>query len=256
MTPDATPPVLIAMVLAFFRVAGLMLIAPLFSARMVPRMVRAALAVLLTVLLVPALPPVPSTMIVGPAELATELIVGLGIGLGAAVMIGGAELAGDILAVQTGLSGGTALDPLTGQGTGVLSQLLGLTVLLLLLVTNGHLVLIEALAASYTIVPIGWAFDLTGGVLELVGTMSLLFSQGLQFAAPIIASVTVGYMALGVLARTSPQLNMLAVAFPLQIGLGLLVLGASLPLAASFYSSWPGHVRGLSGDFLRALLGG
>ena len=256
MTPDATPPIVIATTLAFFRIGGLMVIAPMFSARTIPRMVRAALAVLLTVLLVPALPPVPPTMIIGPAELGAELIVGLGIGFGAAAMIGGAELAGDVLAVQTGLSGGTALDPLTGQGTGVLGQLLGLFVLLLLLVTDGHLALIEALAASYTIVPVGWSFDLVGGVLELARTMGLLFSQGLQFAAPIIASVTVGYMALGVLARTSPQLNMLAVAFPLQIGLGLLVLGASLPLAASFYSAWPMHVRELSSRFLVAVIGG
>lgn len=256
MTPDVMPPILIAMTLAFFRVGGLMVVAPLFSARTIPRMVRAALAVLFTVLLVPAMPPVPPAMIVGPYELAAELVIGLGIGFGAAAMIGGAELAGDVLAVQTGLSGGTALDPLTGQGTGVLSQLLGLFVLLLLLVTGGHLVLIEVLAASYTIVPVGWSFDLTGGVMELARTMGLLFSQGLQFASPIIASVTIGYMALGVLARTSPQLNMLAVAFPLQIGLGLLVLGASLPLAASFYSAWPTHVRQLSARFLVAVTGG
>lgn len=233
-----------------------MLAAPLFSSRTVPAMVRAAIAVLLTVLLVPALPPLPYAVTVGPAELASELVVGLGLGLGAALLIGGAELAGDVLAVQTGLSGATALDPLTGQGTGVLGQLLGLFALLLLLVTDGHLVMIEALAGSYGVVPFAGALDLTGGVLVLIDMMALLFAQGLQFAAPIIASVSVGYVALGVLARTSPQLNMLAVAFPLQIGLGLVVLGGSIPLSATYFAAWPVHVRELSRRFLLSLIGG
>ena len=188
--------------------------------------------------------------------LAQEMVVGVGIGLGAAVLIGGAELAGDVLAVQTGLSGATALDPLTGLGTGVLGRLLSLFALLLLLVTGGHLVMLEALARSFVIVPAGAPVDLRGGVLALTGMMSLLFAQGLQFAAPIIAAVSVGYMALGVLARTSPQLNMLAVAFPLQIGLGLVVLGAALPLAATYYSAWPVHVRELASRFLLVVAGG
>lgn len=256
MTPDSTPPIVIAMTLAFFRVGGLMLIAPLFSSRTIPAMVRGGFTLLLVVLLVPALPPVSPVLMVGPAHLATELVIGLGIGFGAAAMIGGAELAGDVLAVQTGLSGATALNPLTGQGTGVLGQLLGLFALMLMLATGGHLVLIEALAGSYSIVPVGSAFSLTGGVLELARTMGLLFSQGLMFASPIIAAVSVGYVALGVLARTSPQLNMLAVAFPLQIGLGLLVLGGSLPLAATFYAAWPSHVRELSTRFFVSVLGG
>ncbi len=253
---DPVPPLLLAAGLVFFRVGGLMLVAPIFSSRVIPAMLRAGIAVLLTVLVVPVVPLPPVGVTIGPAEMAQELVVGLGLGFGAAVLIGGAELAGDVLAVQTGLSGATALDPLTGQGTGVLGRLLSLFALLLLLVTDGHLAMLEVFAASYDVAPAGVVFDLTGGVLALSGMMSLLFSQGLQFAAPIIAAVSVGYVALGVLARTSPQLNMLAVAFPLQIGLGLVVLGAALPLAATFYAGWPTHVRALAGRFLLSITGG
>jgi flagellar biosynthesis protein FliR len=253
---EPIPPLAVAGALALFRIGGLMLVAPLFSSRTVPRMLRAAFAVLLTVLMLPALPSLPPGLIVGPGALAAEMVVGLGIGFGAAALLAGAEMAGDVLAVQTGLSGATALDPLTGQGTGVLGQLLGLFALLVLLVTGGHLVMLEALAASYEIVPIGFSFNLSAGIMELVGMTSLLFSRGLQFAAPVIAAISVGYVALGVLARTSPQLNMLAVAFPLQIGLGLLILGAVLPMAATFYASWPAHIEGLSLRFLLALGGG
>lgn len=242
--------------LVLCRVSGIMLVAPMFASRTIPAPLRAAFAILLTGLLLPTIPRVPEWVVLSPSSLLAEFIVGLGLGFGAALLIGGAELAGDVLAVQTGLAGGTALDPLTGQGTGILGQLLSLFVLMLLLATGGHLVMIEALAGSYQVVPVGAWFDVQAGILQIAGTFSLLFSQGLQFAAPIIAAVTVGYVALGVLARTSPQLNMLAVAFPLQIGLGLIILAGAIPLASTFYAAWPMHVEGLASRFLIALMGG
>ncbi|NNF12945.1 MAG: flagellar biosynthetic protein FliR [Gemmatimonadetes bacterium] len=242
--------------LTLFRVGGLMLVAPLFSSRTIPLPVRAGLAFLLVLLLTPVVPVPPEGVAFGPTLIIGEIFVGLGVGLGSAVLLAGAELAGEILAVQTGLSGATTLNPLTGVGTGVLSQLLGLFALLLLLATGAHLVLIEALVVSYESVPPGALADLEFGVVELTSMFGLLFSTGLKFAAPIIAAVSVGYLALGILARTSPQMNMLAVAFPLQIGLGLLVLAAVLPLAATFYSAWPDHVAGLANRFFLAVGGG
>ena len=169
------------------------------------------------------------------------------------MMLSAAELAGEVLSVQTGLSGATALDPLTGQGTVVLGHLLSLVALVLLLVSGGHLLMIEVLTASFTLLPAGAGLALSAGALELLRTAGLVFIYGLQFAAPIIAAVSVGYVALGVLARASPQLNMLAVAFPLQIGLGLIVLAGVLPLAATLYADWPSHIANLSERFFLAL---
>lgn len=254
--PEPFPVWTVPFALALFRVGGLMLVAPLFSSRTIPLPVRTGFAFVVVVLLTPVIPVPPPGVAFGPMLIVGELFVGLGIGLGSAVLLAGAELAGEILAVQTGLSGATTLNPLTGVGTGVLSQLLGLFALLLLLATGAHLVLIEALVVSYESVPPGSLADLEFGVARLAPTFGLLFSTGLKFAAPIIAAVSVGYLALGILARTSPQMNMLAVAFPLQIGLGLLVLAAVLPLAATFYAAWPDHVAGLAGRFLLSVGGG
>jgi flagellar biosynthetic protein FliR len=250
------PPILVTGVLVFFRVGGLLLIAPLLSSRSVPSPMRAGFAVLLTVILTPVVPGVPDGVALGPLALATELLAGFGLGLGAAVLISAAEMTGDILATQTGLSGGTVLNPVSGQGTSVLAQLLGLFSLLLLLVTGGHLVLIESLATSFTALPPGSGGQLDQGLRFLLETMGLLFVRGMIFASPVVASVLVGYVALGVLAKTSPQLNMLAVAFPLQIGLGLLMLAFALPLIATFYSAWPSHVRDLATGYMTALGGG
>lgn len=233
-----------------------MLVAPVLSARTIPAMVRAAVAVLLTGLLIAVTPMVAEGFALGPGALASEMVVGLGIGFGAAVLLAGAELAGDVLAVQTGLSGANTLDPLTGMGTAVLGQLLSLFVMVLFLVTGGHLVLLDALAQSFQVIPAGVGIDVTAGAWEIGQIFGLLFVQGLRFAAPIIAAVSIGYVALGVLARTSPQLNMLAVAFPLQIGLGFFMLAGALPLAATFYANWPEHVSGLAERFIVSLVGG
>lgn len=250
------PPETVGAVLAFFRVSGLMLVAPILSSRSVPGTTRAALTILLTALILPAVGDVSTAGVVGPGALVAELVVGLGIGMGAATLLAGAELAGEVLAVQTGLSGASALDPISGQGTGVLGQLLQLFVVLLMLVTGGHLMMIEALASSYQVVPMASAFSLSGGALQLMRDVGLLFTHGLQFAAPVIAAAAVGYVALGVLARASPQLNMLAVAFPLQIGLGLLVLAGSLPLVAASYVTWPERIADLVERFLGSLVVG
>lgn len=235
--------------LALCRVGGLMLVAPVWGSRSVPVMVRSGLTLLIVVLLLPVVGQGPLPDTIGVASFVSEWILGFGIGLGAAVLIAGVELAGDVLAVQTGLSGASVLDPLSGQGTSAVSQLLVLMVTLLLLVTGGHLAMLEALADSFTVAPLGVPVDVRAGALHLVGLGGLVFLSGMQFAAPVVAAVSLGYVALGVLARTSPQLNMLAVAFPLQIGIGLLVMALALPFASVYFASWPDHVAGLAGRF-------
>lgn len=246
-----------AALLVLFRLGGLFLIAPFFASRLLPMQVRGALALLLTVVITPIAMTTPGAAVrVDLTSLATELFVGFGIGFGAAILVGAADMAGDILGTQIGLSGASVLDPLTGQGSSAMAQLLGFTVVTLLLVTGGHYVMIESLAGSYAWVPLGSAPDLYAGTASLVGLGSKLFATGLQFAAPVIGTVAVGYVALGVLARTAPQLNVLAVSFPLQIALGLLVLGAALPLLATHFASWPIHIDEMGGVFVRSLTGG
>lgn len=246
-----------AAILVLFRLGGLFLIAPFFASRLLPMQVRGALALLLMVVITPIALAVPGAVVsLSLVTLFTEMFVGFGLGFGAAVLVGAADMAGDILATQTGLSGASVLDPFTGQGSAALGQLLGFTVVMLLIVTGGHLVMIEALAGSYAWIPLGAQPDLMAGSVSLIRGGARLFSTGLQFAAPVVGTVSVGYVALGVLAKTAPQLNVLAVSFPLQIALGLLVLGAALPLVATHFAGWPVHIDEMTGSFVRALSGG
>ncbi len=228
------------------RLAGIMAIAPVFSARVMPMRIRTAVLLLLTVALFPTARAVtgPGAEVTGPTLLG-EALIGLTVGMGAAVFVGAAEAAGDMLAVQMGLSGANVLDPLAGTQMPVLGQFLGLFSVALILAVGGHLIILEALAGSLRAFPPGAPLDFSDGPSALARIGSAQFVLGLRFAAPVVAAMMIGNAALGAMAKTVPQLNVLMMAFPLQIGIGLLTLGLTLPLIASFFSGWPMNFEGL-----------
>ncbi len=227
-------------VLVALRITGLVLIAPVFSAKTLPGSVRTALVVLFTVLIQPlAYAAVRVPPHVTPATALSEIVVGFAIGLGAALVVGAAEGAGDLLATQIGLSGASLLDPLNNASTPVLASFLSLFAVTVLLAFNVHLVMIEALGASLRSIPVGSAMDVQRGLGALLSLGGTLFVTGLRFAAPVVATVMIGNAALAVLSRAAPQLNILSLAFPLQIGLGLFALGAAIPFIATTLGNWP-----------------
>lgn len=245
-------------VLALFgaRVSGLVLVAPVFSARTVPVMVRTALVVLLTVLLAPAA----RGLAVGapaltPAAFLGEALVGFAIGLGAALLVGAAEAAGELMAIQIGLSGASIMDPLNPHGSPVLGQFMQLFALALLLALDLHLVMLDALGASVRLLPVGGALDVQAGLGEMVRVGGTLFGLGLRFAAPVVAAVLVANVALAVLSRAAPQLNVLSVAFPIQIAIGLFALMAALPFIATFFTGWEAGYDGMLERMLGVLRG-
>jgi flagellar biosynthetic protein FliR len=235
-----------ALVLMGARVSGLFLIAPVFSGRQVPMMVRAALIVLFTVLLQPAaLASAGAVPAITAPAVTSEVLVGFGIGLGAAVLIGAAELAGDLMTIQMGLSGAALLDPLSNTTIGVLGTFTQLMALTLILAVNGHLVMLDAIAASARALPIGTPLNAASGIASMLSMGGTLFSVGLRFAAPVIAAVLVANVALAVLSRAAPQLNILSVAFPVQIGIGLFALVAALPFIAAYLTDFDRVYDGL-----------
>lgn len=227
-----------ALVLLASRIGGLVLIAPVFSSRLIPVTIRTGLVLLLTILLFPAARSVAGARAVTPAAVLSEMLVGFAIGLGAALLVGAMEVAGDYIAVQTGLSGAALLDPMTNQQSAVMGTFLQLFAITLLLTTNGHLVMLDALSASTQRIPLGAAMTADTGMLELAGQGSVLFGLGLRFAAPVIAVALIANVALAVLSRAAPQLNILQIAFPVQILAGLATLIAAIPLLGSWWLGW------------------
>jgi flagellar biosynthesis protein FliR len=252
-TPSAAP----VLALLGFRLGGLVLIAPMFASRSVPAMLKAAFVVVLTALMHPvAMSSAGAGVRITPEMALAETMIGFAIGFGVAVIVGAAEAMGDLVAVQIGLSGASALDPLTSHSVPVLGTFANLFALTLLLSLDAHLVMLEAVAESLDLMPVGGTIDLSGGAAAMVAWGSLIFLLGLKFAAPIIATVLLANVALAVLGRAAPQLNVLALAFPIQIGLGLLVLASTLPLIGTFFLGWTAIYDGMLGQVLAAFTAG
>lgn len=233
------PRSLAVLALMIVRMSALVLIAPFFSSRSVPVSVRTALVLLLALLLQPvALSYAAATVEISALSLASEALVGFAIGLGAALFVGAAEMAGDVMAIQSGLSGAAVLDPMTSISMPVMGQFMQLFTLVLLLAANAHLVMLDAVAVSLREFPAGGVANLRAGIAAMLSAGSALFVLGIRFAAPVIAAVLVANVALAILTRAAPQLNVLSVAFPLQIGVGLLVLALALPFIATGFAHW------------------
>jgi flagellar biosynthetic protein FliR len=228
------------LVLLAARVSGMVLIAPVFSTKAVPATVKTAIIILLTALLQPmALAQTHVLPVISPETLVGETLVGLGLGLGAALLVGAASVAGDLMGMQIGLSGASIFDPMNNTTENVLGVFANLFAVTLLLAVDAHLVMIDAVARSVRVIPIGSALH-PEGLRAMVQSADVLFSLGLQFAAPVVASVLVANTALAILSRAAPQLNILSVAFPIQIGIGMVALSATVPFIGAFYHGWSG----------------
>jgi flagellar biosynthetic protein FliR len=239
------------------RVSGLMIMAPVFSSTVIPREVRVALLVTLTVLLAPVALASATTSARGVPALSapaflSEVLIGMAIGFGAALMVGAAEAAGDVMAVQIGLSGAAILDPINNSQVPILGSFMQLFAIALLLSLDLHLGMLQALADSTSALPVGVPVDVTQGVGAMLKLAGALFAFGARFAAPVIAVVLIANVALAVLGRAAPQLNVLTVSFPVQITLGLMSLVAALPAIGRFFTGW----RGISDGMLTTIVHG
>jgi flagellar biosynthetic protein FliR len=176
----------------------------------------------------------------------------MAIGLGAAMIVGAVEAAGDVMAIQIGLSGAAILDPLDASQVPVLGAFVRLFAVTLLLTLNFHTVMLSALADSTVAIPIGTPISIAAGARAMFQAGGALFVLGVRFAAPVVGAVLIANLAMALLGRAAPQLNILTIAFPVQIGLGLAVLAASLPAIAQLLGGWTSLNNSMLIQFVRA----
>lgn len=242
-----------AFVLISARVAGFFLAAPLWSTAGLPKSIRGAVAVLLSVVLIPSVlpvPPLPDDMVAAAVILTGETLMGIAIGMTGALFMHGIMVAGEVASLQMGLSLGQALGALPEGATVGVGQLKGYFASLIYLSLGGHLLLYQALAASFAAVPPGRAaLGIEGGrmVVEMAGAV---FTGGIRAAAPIIVALLLANIALAILGKAVPSLNVMMLAFPITISIGLVTLGASLPFLAAYVG---GQVDGMPGLLGRAI---
>jgi len=244
-------------VLLAARIGGMILIAPVFSSKSVPMKLRSVILIVFAVVLVPvARAHAAGIPAITPLTMLSETIVGFGLGLGTALVLGAASAGGDLMSVQTGLAGASVLDPMTNIQVPVLGQFMTAFATLLLFSSGGHLVMIEGLGTSLELIPVGTVPDLGAGLLAMSKMGGMLLSLGVMFAAPVMASTMVTNVALAILTRAAPQLQIITVAFPLQIVAGLFTLAAALSLTAVWFTGWTGYHDGLLHTILGPMLSG
>jgi flagellar biosynthetic protein FliR len=234
--------------LVLVRPGLLVMAAPVFGGVYVPPPVRVGLTVLLAVVIAPA---VPHPRAIGEAGLvaviASELLIGLALAMGLRVLFSAANLAGYLAGFQMGLSYAAIVDPQTGVRNNVLATLYANLALVTFFGINGHHALIRALAGSYDAVPIGAggvSGPLAGIVAELLG---MIFVTGVRLAAPVVTALLLVELALGLVSRAAPALNLMVVGTPLRLLAGMSALAVGVQVV-------PSVVSGAAGPALEAAL--
>ncbi len=253
--PDLfAPGVATACVLVALRVGGLLLVAPAWSSKQVPMRLRTALLVLFAVLLLPSGLETANraTLAITPATFLTETALGMAFGLAAALVIAGAEFAGELMTTTIGLSGAAIFDPVNNTQGAILGSFMQILALVILMATGGHLLMLEAVSKSFAVFPLGAPIDIGSGLLALVKSASTIFATGVQFASPVIAAILLANIALAILGRAAPQLQIMSIAFPLQIGIGLLTVAGSLGILVKALGEWTPRYQSHLDSFARA----
>jgi flagellar biosynthetic protein FliR len=225
-----------AFVYPFFRFAAVASTAPLLSHASVPRRVRIGLCVLLAVVVAPTLPPAPAVSPLsgdGVLVIVQQLLIGGAIGFVLQFAFATVTLAGDVMGLQMGLSFASLVDPQHSEQVPLVGAFLSMVLMLAFVAMNGHLMLIAALAESFTAFPVSGSTLAHPDWASLAAGAAMIFSAGLQLALPIVAALLVVTLALGVLTRTAPQLNLFAVGFPVTLIAGLLMLMLALPVVVA-----------------------
>ncbi|MGY1772938.1 flagellar biosynthetic protein FliR [Blastococcus sp. SYSU D00813] len=223
---------LVALLMATARAAGFVLVAPPFNTRSIPAPVKGALALALSVALfsqiAAGLPePTAGFVIVGAV---TEVVIGAGLGFVVQVFFAAVQFAGDLIDVSGGFSLQPAYDPLSMSTTGTISRLYYLLATTLLFTSGGHLMIVRGFATSYEGLPVGGAVPVDHIGQVLVTAFSMMFLAALQIAGPMVAVLLLADVALALLSRAAPALNIFAIGFPVKIMLTLALLGLTFPL--------------------------
>jgi len=215
---------LVAFIWPFTRILGLLAAAPVTGGPQFPARGKIGLALLISLVVaptLPALPPIDPGSWPGLFLLAHELAIGVALGFLMRLVFSAVELAADLIGLQMGLGFAQFYDVESQSQEPVLGKFFGLAATLVFLAINGHLLLLSILTDTFTTLPVG------GGVganfwktLASVGGQ-MLFSA-LSLALPVIAALLITNLALGVLNRAAPQLNIFAVGFPITLFVGLL----------------------------------
>lgn len=215
-----------------FRIGALVGAAPLFGTKTVPVRIRIGVALVLTAVIAPVLPAAPPMDPLGAEAIRVimaQVMIGLAMGFALQMVFSAFVVGGQIISMGMGLGFAQMNDPVSGVAVPVVGQFYTIAVTLLFLALNGHLMLIEVLVESFTVLPVGTQGIALEGIWDLVNWAGRMFSWAVLIALPAVGALLLANIGFGIMTRAAPQLNIFAVGFMAIILLGLLVVYITLP---------------------------
>ncbi|MGZ4571894.1 MAG: flagellar biosynthetic protein FliR [Blastococcus sp.] len=223
---------LAALLLGTSRAAGFVLFAPPFNSKSIALPVKAAFALALSVAMsthiAAKLPAITPGFLVVTAI--TEVVIGAALGFVVQVLFTAVQMAGDIIDVTGGFSLQPAFDPLAMTQNAAIGRLHYLLAITLLFTSGGHLLIVKGFATSYEGMPVGGAVPTAQLAHVMLTAFSMMFLAALQIAGPMVAVLLLADVALALMSRAAPALNIFQMGFPVKIMLTLTMLGLTFPL--------------------------
>ncbi len=240
-------------VLVVFRIAGMMLFAPLFGSARVPRRVRVMLALVLAMGMVASVGPpphMPETAWDAALGIGGELAFGLAMGMVMSFIFIATQWAGEMIGQQMGLNIGAIFDPEFGQQGSVIGDLYFMLTLAVFLVVGGHRAMLQSVRASFQILPL-LSLGMNASLLDLlVGLLQSATVFAIQLSAPMLVTMLAVDLVLGLIGKTVPQMNVMSIGLNLRSALGMVIVIAGLSLSvkvirtsvlSSMETAWNGY---------------
>lgn len=213
------------------RIGGIFMLLPVLGSHFIPKKVRLLMTVMITIVIAPTLPPMPTVDALswqGMILVGQQIIIGLAIAFVFQIVMQTFIIAGQIIAMQSGLGFAALVDPGSGSSVPLVSQFYLLLTTLLFLLLDGHLMVIKMISNSFHSIPVniyGLSSEHLWRIIEFSGEM---FKGGVLVALPAIISLLLVNLAFGVMTRAAPQLNIFSIGFPITLMLGLIILYLTL----------------------------
>lgn len=216
----------------FMRISAMLMAIPVIGTRMVPVRVRIVLAMLISFLVLPLIPETPAVdplSVAGLTVTVLQVLIGLAMGFILQLVLAALTIAGEGISMTMGLGFASMVDPANGVNVPVLSQFFLIMGTLMFLALGGHLMIIQLLVSSFETLPITGEGIARNSFWVIVSFASQMFIGAIWIALPALISILVITLAMGVMTRAAPQLNIFSVGFPVTMLVGFIILMLVMP---------------------------
>lgn len=233
---DFTDPIVLGTLSSFVfplcRIGAFLSVFFIISGSNVPVMIRALFALAFTVCVLPSIPAAPEGLypfsVAGMMTVGSEVLKGLAIGFMTQLIAQIFSMAGQAVAMQTGLGFASLVDPVSGTNAPVVGQFFTILATLVFLALNGHLAFIRLMLESFNTVPIGSGMLPPDGLYGIAAFGSFMFQGAVAMALSSICTMLIVNFTLGVMTRAAPQLNIFSLGFAISMIVGIATIVISL----------------------------